>query len=175
MGARHTRALPRANYTPGPDILIPWLPISSSGFLEALCRVAALKSMPTDDEIASAHEDDPYITDAASYLENLRETNADGYQEFLKERAAAWGKAPPQPIHRMLAHCMSLILRKMELARRNKSDWGKLRAAYGGKELDATTAGGPITAEDVGHWFRHARRDLLSHLGIKVASSSQDA
>ena len=73
------------------------------GFLEALCRIAILKALPTDDEIASAG-----CADAGAYVARLMHSNAAGYKSLL-ERKASWGSRPSQPAERCLAHLIAIM------------------------------------------------------------------
>jgi len=75
------------------------------GFLEALCRVAALKALPTDEEIRMEEHAD----DAFTFLENMRERDAPGHAAFLRERANVWGTRPRQPFDRCVSHIISMI------------------------------------------------------------------
>ena len=101
------------------------------GFLEAICRMSTLKSLPTDEEIEEASTLDEGVTDAACYLEWLKASDETGFDRMNKERAIAWGEEPTQPIDRCIAHTLSLFFRKMELARRSK--WETVRSSHGGR------------------------------------------
>lgn len=59
------------------------------GFLEALCRTAALKALPTDEEISSAG-----CQDAGEYVMRLRATDEEEYQRIQIERCTPWGQGP---------------------------------------------------------------------------------
>ena len=80
------------------------------GFLEALCHVAALKALPTDARLEAVG-----AQNAAAFLEKLRVEEEKGlhseYSFFINENSRReWGSEPPQPVHRCLAHLMSLII-----------------------------------------------------------------
>lgn len=80
------------------------------GFLEALCHVAALKALPTDARLEAEG-----AQNAAAFLEKLRLEEEKGlhseYSFFINENSRReWGSEPPQPVHRCLAHLMSLII-----------------------------------------------------------------
>ena len=80
-------------------------------FLEALCRVAMLKALPTDDEIEAAG-----ARDAGVYLEDLRSRDVSAYAELLRTRKTPWGGTPPQPEPRCVAHLLAVIAHQVELA-----------------------------------------------------------
>ena len=88
------------------------------GFLEALCRVAAFKVLPTDAEISQSG-----CLDAAACVHHMRKKDAVGYARMLKERAKIWGELPQQPVHRCVDHLIHIILRSIE-------------GSEGGKESD---------------------------------------
>lgn len=75
------------------------------GFLEALCRISALKAMPSSAELEKAH------TNAGVYLEELRTKDADAYQTLLKERARPWGAEPSQPLADCIGALVSVFVR----------------------------------------------------------------
>ena len=63
--------------------------LSFEDFLEACCRLACLKALPTDEEILWEDEDG----NAGVHLLRMQEVPAD-YDAFLKERRTAWGQMP---------------------------------------------------------------------------------
>lgn len=86
--------------------------LSLEDFYEALCRVAMLKALPTDDEVAEAG-----FADAGEFLLELQEEPND-HAEYLEE----WELSHPdptnavhikatQPAARCLSHLMALIIR----------------------------------------------------------------
>jgi len=79
------------------------------GFLEALCRVAAMKSLPTDAEISAAG-----CRDAADFLERLRVEDAAALDELVTTRATPWGSEPSQPLARCIDHLMSIIVQAID-------------------------------------------------------------
>jgi hypothetical protein len=82
------------------------------GFLEALCRLAAIKALPTKDEIAERGD-----ADAGAFLLALRDTHSSKYQAFLKDEHThvEWGGVPTgEPIHMRLVHMLHLIIRTIE-------------------------------------------------------------
>ena len=73
---------------------------------QALCRIAGLKSFPTDGEIESSDHDN-----AATYLLNLAIDDPEAYKALLCERAASWGEPPTlQPLARCVEHLCHLII-----------------------------------------------------------------
>ena len=75
------------------------------GFLEAICRLAILKGLPTDHDIKAGK-----CSDAAEYLEKLWTDSPDEYQLFIEERATPWGGTPQQPTDRCVAHLIKLLV-----------------------------------------------------------------
>ena len=73
------------------------------GFLEALCRVAVLKVLPTDGEIALRGD-----RDAAEYLNSIGRIK---YDELVADRSMTWGSPSPlqQPLERSLFHLVNLM------------------------------------------------------------------
>lgn len=80
------------------------------GFLEALCRLATLKALPIDDEIAAAPDN---VRDAGSFMQALEE-NESSYNRFLNARNQKWGGEPRQPIERCVDHLIAVIIRGIE-------------------------------------------------------------
>ena len=76
--------------------------------MQALCRLAGIKALPTDAEISQAG-----CADAGEYVNTLRETDDEKYQELLS-RGRCWGSEPSQPMDRCAAHLVSIIIRKVE-------------------------------------------------------------
>jgi hypothetical protein len=81
------------------------------GFLEATCRVACLKALPTDDELVTAGDEH-----AGAFLLGMKEREQQRYATFLEERRAKWGAAPRQPAHRCLHHLLCLAIHTVERA-----------------------------------------------------------
>lgn len=80
------------------------------GFLEAVCRIAMLKSLPTDDEIKAAK-----MPHAFAYMAQLKENEEEKYIALLQARATRWGELPDtQPVHRCVEHMITYIISKME-------------------------------------------------------------
>ena len=81
------------------------------GFLEALCRIAVLKALPTDNDLSAAGS-----ADAGVYLDELRQRDTVKYQQLLLERQVGWGESPPQSEPRCVEHLLALIAHRIELA-----------------------------------------------------------
>ena len=79
------------------------------GFIEAICRLAMMKALPTDEEIVDAENGD-----AGTYLAQLHLVNTTKYEHLL-ERKTPWGGEPAQEMHRCLAHFMSIIIRSIKV------------------------------------------------------------
>ena len=82
------------------------------GLMEALCRVACMKALPTDDEIFDAE-----CMDAGTYLARLQLYDTPAYEKLINERKTPWGGEPTQPSHRCVAHLLSLIIRRIKVGR----------------------------------------------------------
>ena len=100
-------------------------------FLEALCRVAGLKALPTDEEVAAAGSGN-----AGTHLLRMASDSPPDYERLLNERATLWGSPPAlQPLarcvehlcHMMIVHCQGGLRRppnaKMALTVR-EVQWG---------------------------------------------------
>jgi len=79
--------------------------LSFEDWLEALCRVATLKSLPTDEEIAEAE-----APNAGVYMKELAEEEPAAYDQLMKSRAIAFGATPLQPIWRCIEHLIQIII-----------------------------------------------------------------
>lgn len=80
------------------------------GFLEAICRLAMLKGLPTDDEIRAAR-----CSDAGTYMAMLLKKDEARFFQLQKERACAFGDVPTtQPVARCIEHVLFIIIRKVE-------------------------------------------------------------
>lgn len=81
------------------------------GFLEAVCRVATMKALPTDEEIKAAKH-----KHAGAYLAAFEEADDVAYKDFLTERATPWGDEPTlQPVARCVDHLVAMIIHIMEV------------------------------------------------------------
>jgi len=83
------------------------LPFES--FLEALCRIAVLKALPTDEEIAKSG-----LKDAGQYLHYLKCEATEEYNAIMSSRATLWGNPPRQRVDRCVDHLLSMIVFKIE-------------------------------------------------------------
>ena len=83
--------------------------LNFEGFMEALCRVAVLKALPTDAEITASG-----CGDAGEFLEELRERDVRSYNEMVRERKVGWSEPPPQPEERCCCHLIALVLHRVE-------------------------------------------------------------
>jgi len=79
------------------------------GFLEALCRFAAIAPLPTDDEIRDAE-----LPDAGVFVAHLKREKPAMFEVFQTERTGKWNSPPRQPIHRCLEHLLQIIFRRIE-------------------------------------------------------------
>ena len=79
------------------------------GFLEALCRLAAIAPLPTDDEIRDA-----LLPDAGAFVAYLKREKPAMFEVFQTERTGKWNSPPRQPIHRCLEHLLQIIFRRIE-------------------------------------------------------------
>jgi hypothetical protein len=75
-----------------------WLPFE--GFLEALCRVAMLKALPTMPEVVGAG-----FSDAGQWLYHLRMADEEAYERLLNERSMACAQTSPPPTHSLFRRC----------------------------------------------------------------------
>ena len=53
------------------------------GFMEALCRLSAQKSMPTEEEVEQ-------VQNVGEYLQELKKTDLHAYEQLLIERKLPW-------------------------------------------------------------------------------------
>jgi hypothetical protein len=121
--------------TPGPkDDALPF-----EGFLEALCRLASIKALPTDEEISAAG-----CEDAGKYVMLMyqdEDTKAE-YETMLRERTVGWGGKPSQPLDRCVAHTLSIIVHSMEAT------------LYKGTSKRVAAVDGELTDKEVDMWMQ---------------------
>ena len=84
------------------------------GFLEAIVHAAALKALPTDDEVQSRPGIHP--RHAGAYIYDLKNQDQDQYNLMLKQRACAWGQIPKDDpvLSRRVAHFIALMLHAID-------------------------------------------------------------
>ena len=76
---------------------------------EALCRIAALKALPTDEEIANAGH-----AHAGTYMIELRTKPGGVFEEMLRTRSVGWGEEPVEPLARCVAHLLEILIYTVE-------------------------------------------------------------
>lgn len=86
------------------------------GFMEGLCRIAAQKALPTEDEVGG-------IKKVGEYMANMKTMTIDAYTALLMERRRPWASEPPDDFARAVDSVISLFLHAV----RNgpKPDFGK--------------------------------------------------
>ena len=91
---------------------------------QALCRVATLKALPSDEEMAAGG-----FEHAGAMIHHLRESDPPSYKKLQAERCGQWGAPPPpgglfvgQPLCRRVEQLLSLILHTIEVATRGEDD-----------------------------------------------------
>jgi hypothetical protein len=80
------------------------------GFLEAICRLATLKALPT-----SAEVDESGAPDAGIYMARFKIDDEEAYDQMLIDRAGSWGSLPAfQPADRCVYHMVNIMIRRIE-------------------------------------------------------------
>ena len=87
------------------------------GFLEALCRVASLKALPTDNECEARG-----FANAAAWLRDMRDSSPEAYDRFVIERRNGWHQPPRQPLDRCVHHLLCVIVFHIESNTRGADD-----------------------------------------------------
>ena len=90
--------------------------LNFEGFMEAVCRLACLKALPTQREM-----DDADCDDAAAFLTQLRDRDEHAYDLWLRERQIVYGTVPHDLPHRVLAVLSVLRHAMLRLQPRRKS------------------------------------------------------
>ena len=76
------------------------------GFLECICRISQMKSLPTDDEIEAyghAH--------AGSYMNWMKNQDEEAYELMIRKRATPWGSEQTyQPVARCVDHVIAMLI-----------------------------------------------------------------
>jgi uncharacterized membrane protein YgcG len=88
--------------------------LSFEGFLEAICRLSALKALPTDEMVAAAA-----VADAGAYVMQLQDGDANVYAAFLNDQSMRieWGGEVSdlrEPMHRRVEHMITLLFREIK-------------------------------------------------------------
>lgn len=108
------------------------------GFLEAICRVSAIKALPTDKQVTeSGHQN------AGIFLQKLQAQDPAEYRFFMNEHSRQWGAEPAQPFHRCVDHLLFVIIEKVKAELLDKSS-GKLKGI--------ATDPGVLTQAEVDAW-----------------------
>ena len=81
------------------------------GFLEALCRVAVMKALPTRAEMAAAGYEQR--EDCGAYISYLKENERSTW-EAMVQRSVGWGEEPNQPLVDCVGMLISLIVDSVE-------------------------------------------------------------
>ena len=92
--------------TPRGARLVNGIPFES--FLEAICRLAAIKGLPFTDDIIAAG-----FVDAGAYMAHLAQRNPEAYDKILRN-CGSWGSLSPQPLATCVDHLLSIIVRAIE-------------------------------------------------------------
>ena len=92
------------------------------GFLEALCRVAVLKALPTDEEITAGG-----YMHAGDMLVCLRDDDPPAYKALIRAHANPWGAwavegGLRQPTCRCVEHVLTMIIHTIEVSTRGEDD-----------------------------------------------------
>lgn len=82
--------------------------LSFEDFLDALVRVATMKALPSEDELAEAG-----APDAGLFLLDLRKRSEDK-QAWLEAHARRWDEPLPMPIERAVHHLCMLMIRTIQ-------------------------------------------------------------
>ena len=79
--------------------------------MEALCRLASIKSLPFDDEVASKG-----CKDAGQYRVLMKSEVATRleYDKMLIDRKVGWGGTAAQPLERCVSHLIWIMVRAIE-------------------------------------------------------------
>jgi len=76
------------------------------GFLEALCRLAVIKALPTRAEMAAAGYE--RREDCGTYIAYVKENETSKWEEMI-QRSVDWGEEPPQPLPECVGMLISLV------------------------------------------------------------------
>ena len=157
--------------------------LSFEDFLEAIVRMATMKSMPFDDEIEASGS-----ADGGQYLLELQE-HPTLHKMFLDSHHQEWDDPPLQPIHRSVDHLASLIVRTVDEATKGRTDGviskeeARLFHASGGSKRSSpsmsSSKGGPSPGGESTCTSSSAQdakqREATLHSAITSRRSSPDA
>lgn len=77
---------------------------------EALCRISALKALPSDTEITQSRR-----VDAFDWMNRLKIDDSQEYLAFLEQRKRSWGQDPKfQPLQHSVEQLLELIVGTIE-------------------------------------------------------------
>jgi len=78
-------------------------------FLEAICRLAALKVFPTESEMEEAGTTNPGV-----FLLKLKRELPERYYQMLRERRTPWGGSPPPQLERAIDYMCQYLIAMIE-------------------------------------------------------------
>jgi hypothetical protein len=88
--------------------------IPFEGFMEAICRVAIMKSLPLDDEVEAFGERNGF-THAGGYMAWASGRDAVAFADFVRQRTTPWGvENRYQPTHRCVDHVIAMMIHAMQ-------------------------------------------------------------
>ena len=124
-----------------PSVADDRLPFES--FLEALCRLASIKALPTDEEMAAKG-----CEDAGKYVQLMlsEEDTRKEYEDMLRARRIGWGGKPTLPLETCVRHTISIISRAIEAT------------CQRGKVGPVDEGDGALSEAEIATWVK---RDLL--------------
>ena len=121
---------------------------------EALTRVACMKALPTDDELAYAAIHDEAVQtlsagsvpDAGQYLLGMRDSNPEGYERWCAERTLRWDQEPREKPHRALNHLIELMVRTVRRTQSERRSAHTTRARASRWRVPSEDVGSPCVA-----------------------------
>ena len=116
--------------------------IPFEGFLEAICYLSQLKSLPTTEEIVAQYGQGT-APDAGRYMLDLKAGDEQGYNDFVRstERHIEWGETLPghfEPIEVRVQHMISVMVAIVE---------------RGGKQGSKGQGDGELSEQEVDSWM----------------------
>lgn len=103
------------------------------GFLEAICRLSILKSLPTEDEIKEAGH-----VDCGAYMLDLKISDETAYDKLVDSRAAPWPGSATQPPSQLVEHMVSFMFHLVVEATNNVRGGLQLWQLAGSKKTKLT-------------------------------------